>query len=480
MHDTVFARGESATRPRVTIITPVYNTADYLPCCLDSIARQTFTNYELICVDDSSTDNSAEIIESHAEKDGRIVLLRNPGKGAADARNLGLDHASGDYIIFLDSDDFFVETMLEEALDLADEHRADLVIFAGRRFDESTSEISDTLDFCWPSGKVENPFSKKELPDDLFQITYPGPCAKLFKAQLIESHHLRFEHLANTEDVSFVLASMAAAESIVAARSDLYRYRVGTGTSTEDTKARDPLCFVTALNTLKKRLYESGSYEIVEKSFKKQALNIIRYQLDSSSNQESRFAVIDALSSSQVSDLNILGLSKEQYGSDRALKDSQFILSAMQQRDGDQDAPFAEPYCHISNGETLARQAFESNAAQASQLLTACLKELREASREVEALSEEDKGALLALTDLQRELLAAAGAARRGEEAYDEMRAELKSLRKENSRLSREVKRKEAQLEQVRSSKSYKLARYISRIFKPKKATARVQGNIDR
>lgn len=455
------------THPRVTIVVPVYNTEKYLSQCLDSIARQTFTDYELICVDDSSTDNSIDIISSYAKNDDRIILLRNPGKGAADARNFGLDHASGDYIIFLDSDDFFVETMIEETLSLVEEHQADLVIFAGRRFDESTGKTSNALDFCWPSEKVNNPFSKKELPDDLFQITYPGPCAKLFKASLIEKNRLRFEHLANTEDVSFVLAAMAAAESIVAVQSDFYRYRVNTGTSTEDTKESDPTCFVTALKTLKTRLGESGSYDIVEKSFLKQSLNIMRYQLRSSASQNSRFAVIDALGSPQIAELGVLDLPEEQYGSLQAYTDSRFILSAIQQRNGDDEIPFAEPYRHVLNGESLAKRALALDNAQAAPLLQASFKELYEACQIVGTLNEGDKGALLALTDLQRELLSIANLAQKGEKTCSEMEIELKNLRKANTKLNNELSRKTSQIEKIKSSRSYKLARRLSHFIRP-------------
>ena len=98
--------------PKVSVIIPIYNTEKYLRKCLDSVCNQTLSDIEIICVNDCSTDNSLEILEEYASKDNRIKLIDfKENKGAAVARNAGIDEAKGEYIGFVDSDDFVDETM---------------------------------------------------------------------------------------------------------------------------------------------------------------------------------------------------------------------------------------------------------------------------------------------------------------------------------------------------------------------------------
>ena len=99
--------------PTISIIIPVYNQEKYLSRCLDSVLAQTFTDFEVLCVNDHSTDSTAEILKEYAKKDSRIVLLDDPGKGVSDARNFGIDNAKGEYIGFVDSDDFIQPQMYE-------------------------------------------------------------------------------------------------------------------------------------------------------------------------------------------------------------------------------------------------------------------------------------------------------------------------------------------------------------------------------
>ena len=110
-----------------SIIIPVYNVEKYLRECLNSVLGQTFPNWEVICVNDGSTDSSASILEVFATKDNRVRIVTQPNSGLSAARNVGLKHASGEYILFLDSDDWLEVNALEIlANDLCDE---DMVCF---------------------------------------------------------------------------------------------------------------------------------------------------------------------------------------------------------------------------------------------------------------------------------------------------------------------------------------------------------------
>ena len=99
--------------PKISVIIPVYNVEEYLPVCLDSVLAQTFSDFEAVCVNDGSPDNSAAILEKYAKKDARIKVVSRPNGGLSAARNTGLENACGEYIYFLDSDDYIHPQLLE-------------------------------------------------------------------------------------------------------------------------------------------------------------------------------------------------------------------------------------------------------------------------------------------------------------------------------------------------------------------------------
>lgn len=114
--------------PKVSIIVPVYNTEKYLHRCIDSILRQTLTDIEVILVDDGSFDSSGKICEEYARKDSRLRVIHQKNAGVAVARNTGLDIASGDYIAFVDSDDYIEPNMYQSMMQVANQYDCDVVL----------------------------------------------------------------------------------------------------------------------------------------------------------------------------------------------------------------------------------------------------------------------------------------------------------------------------------------------------------------
>lgn len=113
----------------VSVIVPVYKVEKYLHRCIDSIINQTYKNLEIILVDDGSPDNCGKICDEYAEKDNRIKVIHKSNGGLSSARNAGLDVANGDYVYFVDSDDYIDTKLVEDNLNLAIEHDADMVCF---------------------------------------------------------------------------------------------------------------------------------------------------------------------------------------------------------------------------------------------------------------------------------------------------------------------------------------------------------------
>ena len=124
----------------VSVVVPVYNTELYLNQCVDSLLAQTLKNVEFIFVDDGSTDRSVEILKEYQQKDPRITILQQKNQFAGVARNNGMKAATGKYIIFVDSDDFFEPTMLEEAFNCAEANQAEIVAFDFYRYNNVTKE----------------------------------------------------------------------------------------------------------------------------------------------------------------------------------------------------------------------------------------------------------------------------------------------------------------------------------------------------
>ena len=118
----------------VSVIIPCYNGEKNLKQCINSVRNQTLADIEIICIDDGSTDTTVDILRDLQKEDSRIILLRQKNAGAGAARNVGLDHATGKYLSFLDADDFFEPDMLEKSVAAAEEYEADFIAFRSDRY----------------------------------------------------------------------------------------------------------------------------------------------------------------------------------------------------------------------------------------------------------------------------------------------------------------------------------------------------------
>ena len=137
--------GDQSIMVKVSVIIPVYNVEPYLKQCMDSVVGQTLKDIEIICVDDGSTDGSLDILREYAAEDNRIQIIEQKNAGAGAARNNGMRHATGKYLSFLDSDDFFEPRMLEKAYDLAEKDQADFVAYKSDQYHTAVSYTHLTL-----------------------------------------------------------------------------------------------------------------------------------------------------------------------------------------------------------------------------------------------------------------------------------------------------------------------------------------------
>ena len=126
---------------KISIIIPVYKVEQYLPECLDSVINQTYKNLEIICVDDGSPDNSGKILDEYASKDNRIKVIHKENGGVSSARNAGLDIATGDWISFVDADDYIASDFYDKLIGSSKDGEADVVQCGYTTFGEDFNRI---------------------------------------------------------------------------------------------------------------------------------------------------------------------------------------------------------------------------------------------------------------------------------------------------------------------------------------------------
>ena len=188
----------------VTVIIPVYNVEKYLQECLDSVISQTYTNLEIILVDDGSTDSSGNICDEYEKNDSRVNVIHKLNGGASSARNIGLQNANGDYIYFLDSDDYIDVTAIEKLVCVAESNGADLVFMDGLVFDDGVNSgknkdhYKHSIYYDTSTGRsiIREQFNN----DDFFVLVQ----LILFKRELLLNNQLSFYEGIVCEDELFV------------------------------------------------------------------------------------------------------------------------------------------------------------------------------------------------------------------------------------------------------------------------------------
>lgn len=199
---------------KVSVIIPMYNSEKYIKNTINSVIEQTFNDWELIVVDDGSSDNSIEVAKSF--NDERIRLIESLNGGASSARNIGIDNASGEYITFLDSDDLYDRNYLEKLFRF---NNYDLVVCGIKRIINDKTEA-----FCAE-------FTYNNIPNNILDIIQSGmlnsPVNKLYKKAIIDKYHLKFDiSMEIGEDYNFNFRYLEYCESIKCINDLLYLYLI--------------------------------------------------------------------------------------------------------------------------------------------------------------------------------------------------------------------------------------------------------------
>lgn len=221
----------------ISIVIPAYNAGRFLSECLDSILNQTFSSYEVIICDDSSSDDTGEIACSYCRKDSRFHYFRIKHGGAGAARNFGMSKASGRYYYFLDSDDMLMPDALEKLYGSAEAYSADIVV-ARSHYLDNVSKETQPITFSIQHIQTGVLLSGDDLPQRPFQSFVGWPWDKLFLADFIKSKKLYFQTLRSSNDALFVFLALCEASKIFCLEDDLFIHRTNNMNSLEHTRSK--------------------------------------------------------------------------------------------------------------------------------------------------------------------------------------------------------------------------------------------------
>ena len=239
---------------RYSVIIPVYNAKETLRRCLDSLVRQQFSDYELLLINDGSTDGSDAICREYANTYSCVRYFVKENSGVSSARNLGLEQAEGEYILFVDSDDYVSENYFSVISDALDNNVVDLLMFGYCNFGSISAE--------WDTGKFNENTEVGiaiRVSSAMQQYLFSSLCSKAFKRHIIEQYNMRFANdLAIGEDQAFIFTYAMHIRSIGSIEDHLYNVDVSDGNSLS-RKARPYL--TEQLMEVNRRMY--AAYQAV-------------------------------------------------------------------------------------------------------------------------------------------------------------------------------------------------------------------------
>lgn len=371
---------------KVSVIIPVFNAEKYLSECLDSIRRQTLKDIEVICVDDGSTDGSAEIVRAFVRRDSRFRLLQQTNAGAGVARNTGLDVATGEYLSFCDPDDWCDATMLETLCGIADRELADVVMFGLSRFDSVTRKELSVMRIVTPA-LMERLSQRKsitaaEIADQLLTVGGNGPCNKLFRRAVAEAHGLRFQPLRRTNDLFFVKAFLSHAERLAFLERPFYHYRRGISSATTNDALAGSFCL--ACEAVYDHLTSTGRMGPYRDSFGRMLVGSFMFNFRSISSEaalEKWFADIGPrvkrlLADGSFAENSLLGKVEREVC--RALRDGAPLADLKRILLAGKSTPVAKPSPSLSDRDAkVIRQRLAAADARIEQLRKRAAKESR-------------------------------------------------------------------------------------------------------
>ena len=267
----------------ISVIVPVYNVEKYLAKCLDTVLAQTFTDIEVICVNDGSTDGSRKILEEYSKKDSRIKIVDKENGGLSSARNAGMKIATGEFISFVDSDDWIDETMLEKLHQNITSLNTDIAICAVHQFDEEKQEIDDSCEY-FTLGYFDESFNNKAFSYVETKPFLLDVCVmawnKLYRKSFLDECRVEFPEGLVFEDGPFFFSIFFKTKRVSIVRDFLYYYRINRSGSILKKAGKQFFDIIDVVNLMYEHLENSEIFEDVKYEFFRQKANDINYRYE--------------------------------------------------------------------------------------------------------------------------------------------------------------------------------------------------------
>lgn len=227
-----FLKGVSGLNDLISVIVPIYNVEQYLEKCIESIRQQSYQHIEILLINDGSTDNSEQICLDYVNKDNRIQYFKKENGGLSDTRNYGIERSSGEYLSFVDSDDYIAENFIEKLYESIKEQKSDISICNVVKVHEN-GEIEQELDWEFPVVNTSRNIYRSHLLDYDYRLVIS--CNKLYKRHLFDTIRFEVGRIHEDEFIAFLLYDKAEKISFLQ-KDGLYFYLQRFGSITKTSK----------------------------------------------------------------------------------------------------------------------------------------------------------------------------------------------------------------------------------------------------
>ena len=274
--------------PKISVIVPVYNVEKYLTESLNSLLHQTFDDYDIICINDGSTDKSLDLLKDFSSKNDKIKIVNQENCGCGCARNRGLKEACGEYIYFFDPDDLIEKNTLEKLYHNAINNNSDIVLFKyGLIYDNKNDNSNSKYDFEYEYPEInfeEHSFTYHDINHYVLNSVF-APWLKLYKRTFLEKYEdIKFPTNLAFDDVLFHVKSILRAKSISYVPEILYHYRVNNPNSVNNT-SKNAFDIFRICDIVEEFLVKNDYYEEFESEFIKFKIYQILYYIISSNSE---------------------------------------------------------------------------------------------------------------------------------------------------------------------------------------------------
>ncbi len=291
----------------ISVIIPVYNVEKYLLKCLDSVSSQTYKNIEIIVVNDGSTDNSLDILSKYAKKENRLLIINQKNQGLSGARNSAIKIAKGEYLIFLDSDDYIKKELIEEVYGKILKEDADIAIYGYDKINEDGTLIARP-DFG------DNLFEHKEAIKKILSLAIsPMACNKMYKKSLFVENHIYYPLRKLHEDIGTTYKLFWNAKKIISTSNSYYYWIIRDGSITSKTTYKHINDVFELFFEKKNFLEEQNIFNEFQESYEIGFIKMINLLFERLMTDEAGMKHILPYLVQRVNELNIINQDNEFY-----------------------------------------------------------------------------------------------------------------------------------------------------------------------